>query len=272
MSLMDKLKSALGISEKQSAEPQLSPVERATTPMSSGSFAYGNSVNDTFKNAIAHAQKHDRPVYVDMNGLNGILVDKQSTEQGMMSTFNAAQSAARNEGPEAANKILREAPESQRLNEAREQRRETQTSTMQKHMDTLMEDLPQRLQDGHDSTVAWIGGFSRAADDISIGYNQRAVVQQFKTAGYDRNLVHDTTPGAKGMGNRIIGAMMEQLEDVGTVHPGLSKKCAEYAHMSSRERAANVAGSLGTAMQAAAQQPSAPQHQQQPNRGGGRGI
>lgn len=279
MSLFSKLKDALGFNEGKNPQQPYIPSypthqEEAVTPLSSGSFLHGSSVNSTFENAIAHAKKHGRPVNVDINGLKDVLVDPQSSVKGMMEVYNAAQKLQREKGPDAAREFLRETPEHQRLHHAHQDRTQQRTETLQRHMDMLVQDLPQRLEDGRDSTVAWIGAFSKTADNLSVGYNSNAVLSTFRNAGYDKSLVHDQSPGAAGFGNRIIGATLEQLETVGTVHPGLAKQCAEYARISSRERAQNIAtGALKQTLDAidinapSQQQPSLPHRG-----GGGRGL
>lgn len=246
MSFLDKLKDSLGFNEGKASHQDLYapppvPQDKATQIMSSDTVPFSNSVNGTFENAIKQAKQHKLPVHVDINGVDGILVDSQSSVQGMMDTYNAAQKLQREKGAGAAKQFLADTPESQRLHQAMHGTTQQRNATMQQHMDMLVTDLPQRLEDGRDSTVAWIGAFSKAADNLHIGYNRNAVISAFEGAGYDKSLVNDQTQSATGFGNRIIGATLEQLEQVGTVHPGMSKQCAEYAHLSSRERAQGVA-------------------------------
>lgn len=246
MSFLDKLKDSLGFNEGKGPRQDLyapppAQQDMASQIMSSDTVPFSNSVNGTFENAIKQAKQHKRPVHVDINGVNGILVDAESSMQGMMDTYNAAQKLQREKGDGAVKQFLADTPESQRLHQTMHGTAQQRNATMQQHMDMLMTDLPQRLEDGRDSTVAWIGAFSKAADNIHIGYNRNAVVSAFEGAGYDKSLVNDQTQSAAGFGNRIIGATLEQLAQVGTVHPGMSKQCAEYARLSSRERAQNVA-------------------------------
>lgn len=237
MSFGDTLKRLFGIHEPEPAEILLSPEQLAVTPMPSGSFAYGASVNETFTNAIAAARQHKRPVHVDINGLRHILVDAQSTVEAMMAVYNAAENALYKSGQEAAAKIIAKTPEYQRLHQMQKER----THILQQHMDMLMQDLPQRLEDGLDSTIAWIGSFSKAANHLNVGYNHRAVLIAFDKKGYSRLMADDPSQDAAGLARRIIGTMMEQLEDIGNVHAGLSKQCTEYAHIASRERARKTA-------------------------------
>lgn len=237
MSFGELFKRIFGAGDAGPETAQLTPEQLAVTPMPAGSVKYGDSVNDTFTNAIAQAKEHKRPVLVDLNGLRGILADAESSVEALMAVYNAAETALFRDGEPAAARIIAATPEQERLRAAQKQ----QTHIMQQHMDVLMKDLPQRLEYGLDSTIAWIGSFSKAANHLNVGYNHRAVISAFDRKGYSRLMADYPGDTVEAKGLRIIGTTLEQLERHGSVHISMSKHCAEYAHLASREKARNGA-------------------------------
>lgn len=242
---------------KKEPAPEQSTKDLSLTPMSSGSYMHGGTIKTSFVNAMAQAQKHNRPVFIDVNGIEGMLADPQSTYEGLKDTYQKAQAARQELGHMGAQRTIAQSPEGMRLSNALDARREAQIGRQQNTMTQLMDEMPARLMQGKDSTVAWIGEFATIADNSHLTYDKQSVVDGLKGAGYSADMLASTQRGNAGLGDRIIGAAIQQMEQMGTLHPGLSHMAKDYGRQNAHNQAKGLANSIAQGMNAPAQQRSA---------------